>query len=68
MATQVTTSPTRLRELQAKFEAHSLTEEEYVAWLLADNGEMPERYARRMYATAYQSMKISSADRPYMAV
>ena len=60
-------SPKRLAELKAKHDAFTITEEEYVEYRQATE-EVSERYARRMFGTAYQSAQIPVGDRPLMAV
>lgn len=66
MAT-LTISTTRLAALQAKYEARTLSEEEYVAYRQAKDG-LDAAYARRLFGTSYQSLRIPASSRGLVAV
>lgn len=66
MAT-LTISPARMATLEAKYNAHTLSKEEYVAYRQAKDG-LDAAYARRLFGTSYQSLQISAASRGLLAV
>ena len=66
MATQVI-SPTRLDELMAKYQERTLSQAEYVEYRQLKDG-VDVAYAKRMFATAYQALKIPAEARSLMAV
>ena len=66
MAT-LTISPTRLAELKAKYESRTLSEEEYVEYRHSKDG-LEATYARRLFGTSYQSLKIPASARGLIAV
>ena len=60
-------SPTRMAALKAKYEARTLSQEEYVEYRQAKDG-VDGAYARRQFRTSYQSLKIPAGARGLLAV